>query len=440
MMRAALWFIGLFGVASALALFASSNDATVSVFFAPHRLDMSLNLVLLGVLVFFVVTYLAIRATVAVLALPRKARDWRAATHENAMRLSLSQGLIQFHAGRFTRARRSAQSALVSESKLRQLRPDDQESARLRLLSHLLAAQSAQVLHDSSQRDIDVRQAFSVASSNSIEDGHEAVVLRAASWALDERDTGAAKAMLDQLGKGAARRTAALRLRLKLERLASKTMQALETARLLSKHKAFTRLQANSLLRALALEALEGCRDLQALQQLWDKLDKSEQATVEVACRAAMRYLTLGGDGQVVMPWMELAWHRWVDAGQALEDEQKVLLVRTLEAALSRQGGNLSWLSRIEGAQKRWPADARLGYLAAMACCHAGLWGKARQLLTQALLRLSDPELQLRGWQAMAELASQEGDQDASTEALKKAFNLGLQQGYLPRLSLPETS
>lgn len=439
-MRAALWFISLFGVASVLALFAKTNEATVSIFFPPHRLDMSLNLVLLGLLIFFVVSYLAIRAIRVLLALPGRARDWRAAKHEKTMRSSLMQGVIQLQAGRFTRARASARSALSSEASLRRFRPDDLESAQTRLLANLLAAQSAQALHDAAQRDEEVQQALGEALAGRIEDGQEAVLLRAADWALDERDALAARAFLDQLSKGATRRAAALRLRLRLERLASKSMQALETARLLSKHKAFTPLQARSLMRALALEALAGCRDLKTLEQFWGKLDAAQKGTVEVACQAVMRWLSLGGDGSTVMRWIEPLWQRWVEGDQTLSEEDQSWLVRALEVAFSRQGGDVSWLSRLEGAQKRWPADVRMAYLTAMACWHGGLWGKARQLMSQALPRLSEPELQVRAWQALADLAAREGDQEAATEALQKAFHLGLQHGGLPALSSTKAS
>lgn len=438
MMQTALWFIGLFSVASALALFASTNDATVSIFFPPHRLDMSLNLLMLGLLAFFVIAYLAIRAIRALFALPRRAREWRSAQHETSMRSSLVQSLVQLNAGRFTRARVSAQSALASESKLRQFKPDDPEAAHTRFLANLLAAQSAQALHDSAQRDEAVEQALTVATQSKIEDGQEAILLKAADWALDERDLISAKALLDQLSKGAARRTAALRLRLRYERLAAKSVQALDTARLLSKHKAFTPLQGKSLIRALALEAIDGCQDVQDLQNLWERIHPSERNTTELACRAVLRWLAIGGDGQTALRWLEPLWQHWVDGSKATGDHAKALLTRTLEAAMTRQGADTAWLSRIEGAQKRWPADAQMMYLAAMACWQSSLWGKARQLMNQALPRLRDPELQMRGWQVMAELAAQAGEQEASNQAQKRAFALGLQKGSLIQTGLPE--
>ena len=47
-MRAALWFLALFGVAVAIALFAGNNQGTVTLFWPPWRVDLSLNLVLDG--------------------------------------------------------------------------------------------------------------------------------------------------------------------------------------------------------------------------------------------------------------------------------------------------------------------------------------------------------------------------------------------------------
>ena len=46
-MRAALWLIALFAIAVAAALFAGSNQGTVTLYWPPYRIDLSLNLVAL---------------------------------------------------------------------------------------------------------------------------------------------------------------------------------------------------------------------------------------------------------------------------------------------------------------------------------------------------------------------------------------------------------
>ena len=45
-MRIALWLLGLFALASALALFVGNNEGVVTLFWPPHRIDVSVNLVL----------------------------------------------------------------------------------------------------------------------------------------------------------------------------------------------------------------------------------------------------------------------------------------------------------------------------------------------------------------------------------------------------------
>ena len=73
-MRAALWLMGLFAAAVALALFTGDNDGTVTIFWPPHRVDLSVNLVLLLLVGLFVLLHLALRALTAALELPRQAR------------------------------------------------------------------------------------------------------------------------------------------------------------------------------------------------------------------------------------------------------------------------------------------------------------------------------------------------------------------------------
>ena len=46
-MKAALWLVALFGVAVATALLLGGNQSTVTLFWPPHRIDVSFNLVLL---------------------------------------------------------------------------------------------------------------------------------------------------------------------------------------------------------------------------------------------------------------------------------------------------------------------------------------------------------------------------------------------------------
>ena len=61
-MRAALWLLGLFGVAVAAALFAGNNQGTVTLYWPPYRIDLSLNMVVLLLVGGFVTVHAALRA------------------------------------------------------------------------------------------------------------------------------------------------------------------------------------------------------------------------------------------------------------------------------------------------------------------------------------------------------------------------------------------
>src|SRR5688572_20208984 len=111
-MRVALWLLFLFGIAAAVALFAGNNQGTVTLFWPPYRIDLSLNLVLLLLVGGFMFLHAVLRALAALFDLPRQALRWRTQQKERAMHGSLLDGIAHLLAGRFIRARKSAESAL----------------------------------------------------------------------------------------------------------------------------------------------------------------------------------------------------------------------------------------------------------------------------------------------------------------------------------------
>jgi hypothetical protein len=111
-MRAALWLLILFAIAVAIALFAGNNQGTVTVFWPPYRVDLSLNLVLLLLLATFFFLHAALRALSALFDLPRQALRWRNQQKERSMHALLLDALSHLLAGRFIRARKSAEAVL----------------------------------------------------------------------------------------------------------------------------------------------------------------------------------------------------------------------------------------------------------------------------------------------------------------------------------------
>ena len=414
-MRAALWLLALFAVAVAIALFAGNNQGTVTVFWPPHRVDLSLNLVLLLLFLAFVLLHAALGALAALFDLPRQALRWRTQQKERAMHGLLLDGYSHLLAGRFIRARKSAQAALSQEKSLASGGQVLANAGQLRTLAHLLAAESAQALQDRAAREEHLKQALEQAASREGHETREGALMRAARWSLDDREPQAAMTWLQGLPQGAARRTVALRMKLKAARLTGRTAEALETARLLAKHRAFSAGAAQSIVRGLAVDLLDGAHDTAQLQRAWSSLEPGERLMPELAIHAAQRLTALGGDAHLARDWLLPVWEQQ----HALAEPLKVKLVEALEAGLDSLDG--AWLARIEAAQKADPRDCTLQYLAGMACMRRQLWGKAQQLMSQAAAGLRDAKLHRKAWRSLAVLAEERGDLEAAAQAWKRA-------------------
>ncbi|MDB5954200.1 heme biosynthesis HemY N-terminal domain-containing protein [Ramlibacter sp.] len=414
-MRAALWLLVLFAIAAAVALFAGNNQGSVTLFWPPYRIDLSLNLVLLLLLAAFFVVHTAMGALSALFELPRQALRWRTQQKERAMHASLLEALSHLLAGRYIRARTSAEDVLAQEASLSASRQRPANASQLRAIAHLLAAESAQALQDRAAREEHLQLALEQASARDAQETRDGALLRAARWALEDREPEAAMRALHALPLGAGRRTLALRTRLRASRQAGKPLEALETARLLAKHHAFSPVAARTIVRGLAVDLLNGAYDTAQLQRAWNTLEPAERLIPEVAIHGAQRLTSLRGDARLARDWLLPVWEAQADLGDTL----RVKLVCALEEGM--ESLDAVWLARIEAAQKANPRDATLQYLAGMACMKRQLWGKAQQLLTQAALGLQDAKLHRAAWRALAELAEQREDASAAAVAWKRA-------------------
>ena len=424
-MRATLWLMGLFAAAVALALFAGGNQGTVTVFWPPHRVDLSVNLVLLLALLLFALLYGALRTVAALLELPRQARRWRMQQRERATNALLLDARVQLTAGRYLRARKAAESVLARAQAPGAQQPDTRPALiGLRTLANLTAAESAHALQDEPNRNRFLDEALAAAATPGANaELREAVLLRAAHWAVNTQDPAGALARLAELPTGAQRRTAALRIKLKAARQAGHIADAMETARLLAKHRAFSPQAAASLMRGLAAEQIARAYDAAELQAIWAALGATERAMPELALRAGQRLLDLGGAAALARSWLAPVWEQGLADPGALTDAQQVRLAHALEEALAAgdDGADTEWLARIEAAQQAHPHDATLQYLAGVACLHRGLWGKAQALLAQCARTLPDVGLRRNAWRAQALLAERRGDEAAAAAAWRAA-------------------
>lgn len=430
-MRAALWLIGLFALAVAGAWLADHNQGVVAIFVHPYRIDFSLNLFVLALVAVVAVLLLAQKALWALLSLPREARRWRAQQKERSAHAALLTAFAEFMAGRYLRARKSAELVLSREEALRGATEHPlAHAAALRTVAHVLAAESAHALQDKTLRAQHQQQAEQLALEAQASERQaltEGLVLRAARWSLDDRDAEGSLTRLAQLPAAVSRRTVAMRIQLKAARLAGQTARALDTALLLAKHRAFSPSAAQSLLRSLLVDLLVRTHDERVLEKLWQGLPPAQRALPEVAALAATRWLQLGGDPVRARAWLLPVWEAMLSAdnSQTINDRQK--LVQALELSMKDvpSADARAWLARIEAAQQALPNESHLQYLAGMVYLRHQLWGKAQNLLSQAVRGLPDAALQRKAWAALAELAEQRQDTAAAMQAWKQAARVG---------------
>jgi HemY protein len=413
--RSIIWLVLLFVVAVVAAMTLGRNDGLVSIYFGRWRTDLSLNLFVVLVLLSCAVLMAAARSIQRLLSLPKRAHEWRQLRHERAAHARLHEGFAEFFAARYSRAHRAAQRALVIQDETDVLRGD----AEFRLIAHLLAAASLHGMQDRARRDELLRQMTRLLrkgpTARPVDEGAR---LLAAEWAIDDRDAARAIELLGELPAGVARRTQALRLRLLAQRLTRQTLPALQTARLLAKHQAFTPEAAKSLLRTLALEALDAARDAETLRRSWQQLDAADRADATVAARAAVRAAAFDapGDGR---DWLRPFWNGL--AQQSAEDRRTVSLA-LLECCA---GIGSDWLAPLESAALAHPTDPAVAVAVGAALVERQLWGKARRPLELAAGAAGLPALpRRRAWRLLARLADEEGDAARSAQCLQAAARI----------------
>lgn len=423
-MRSVFWLLGLAAVAVALALLVGRNQATVTLFWPPYRFDLSFNFVAFCVAVGFVLIYLALRAYSLLRELPRQAQRWRAQQVERTAVGAVLDALSHQLAGRFVRAQSAGRSALETLNGM----PSVQWSRRrqLQLLAHLLVAESAHALQNRETRDQHLQLALHPQLAKSAPEAHEGALLRAVRWAVDDRDADLARSRLAELPQGAARRIQALRLKLRIARLGGSTAEALDTARLLAKHRAFSLQASASIVRGLALDSLREAQDLSQLQSVWSRFDAGERSLPELALAASHRAGQLAGDPSTdeqereqaatwVRHWLAPLWPNLL----SLSASQQRQFVLALEPGLAQL--DAAGLAQLEQAQRQHPGNVYLQYLAGQAYMQRQLWGKAAQLLGQASHGLKDACLLRRTWCSLARLAEERDDEAAAQSAWKKA-------------------
>jgi HemY protein len=406
-MRSLVWFVLIAAAAVVAAMALGPNDGLVSVYWKGWRGDVSLNLFLIALLLTAVVLVVALRALYALLLLPERAHAWRVQRREQAAQGALREALAEYLGARYSRAQKAAQRVAAIHGSTPELAEQTQSTA----LAGLLSAASLHRLQDRSQRDAQLAGLRKLGEPL-VDDASQ---LLAAEWALDDGQPSQALTMLSALPPGVARRSQALRLRLRAQRATGAHLEALRTARLLAKHQAFPKAAAQSLLRSLAFEVIDAARDAEQLERGFSQLDAADQQDPLVVARAAQRAAPWNAQRQA-RAWLAPLWQRLSEMDSAQRDAVAQAVLANLE------GLGADWLPRIEAAERAMPQHALVQAVVGSAYAECQLWGKARVPLERAVADASLPAFARRtAWRQLAILAHAQGDTARATTCVTQA-------------------
>jgi HemY protein len=418
LMKTVIWLVLLAVVAVVAATSFGRNDGLVSLYWNGWRVDLSLNLFVLGVVASCVALMAVLRALQSLLTLPERASAWRMQRRERTAQSALREALAEYFGARYSRAHKAAMRAVA----IHEATPGLIDEASTRGLAHLLAAASLHRLQDRPQRDRQIAQLEQLQRQHRKNGGRsteEALALLAAEWAIDDRDAPKALGLLASLPPGVARRIQALRLKLQAQRLAGDAAEALRSARLLAKHQAFTPGAAQGLLRSLAVQTLDAARDAEQLERAWQQLDDVDQADAYVAARAARRAAGFGEPARG-RAWLLPLWERLAALGRDEREAVALALARNLE------GLGPDWLPRLQAAEQALPQEAAVQAVVGSAYAERGLWGKARSPLERAAAAPAlAGDARRECWRRLAALARAEGDEARALGCERQAMAIG---------------
>jgi len=349
-----IWLLFIFGSAVTLSLVVGSNDGYVLLVQPPYRLELSLNLLLILLVVGFFSLHGLLRLVSYTLRLPESVRAHKQAQRRKEAHASLLEGLHALVEGRYGKAEKAAAKAL-----------DLGEDAGL---SALVAARAAHKLKHFGKRDFYLAEAERLAPEASV-----ARLLMQTELLLDERAYALASQALQQLEKIEPHHPPALKLKLKVQRHLGNWEQVLDTLSQLEKRGSiepvlYRQLQFHA--HAQLLERRAGNRE--ELLAYWKKIPEDHRLQAQLAGLAARLFID-AGDGATASQIIEMSLtNHWEDALAALYGD-------CAGADANKQ------LQQAEFWLKTHHDDAGLLLSLGNLCLRQELWGKAQSYLEASI-------------------------------------------------------
>ena len=386
-LRGILWLAVLFAVAVALATVGRFDGGQVLIVYPPYRVDVSLNLFIVAIVVLFIVIYALLRIVRNVWRMPQRVAAYRARMRHEKAHASLRDAIANLYAGRFSRAEKAARDALAVDA--------NQGAASL------VAATAAHRMHEYTRRD-------DWLSKVDAPEWQDARLLAAADMRADARDADGALAALADLQAGG-KRIHAQQVALRAQQQLKNWAEVLKLAKALEKREALHPAAAVRMRQQAAEHLLRDRRhDADALLEVWQSLSATERQSPRLADLAAELLVALERQPEARRIVEDALAHHW-DAR---------LLRRYPDTA---SADALPLIQKAEGWRRDHADDADLLVALGRLCQKQQLWGKAQSFL-EAALKLSDNDaLKVRAHRALASLFEHLGEPDKAARHYRES-------------------
>ena len=388
-MRWLIWILLLLAVAIGVSLLTASNAGYVLIVRPPYRLELSLDLLLVLIVLAFVSLHLALRLINYTRRLPASVRAYKENQRRKHGHAALLEGLHASVEGRYNIAEKAAARAL-------QLGEDTG-------LSALIAARAAHKLKHKSQRDFYFAEAERLAPQADV-----ARLLSQAELLLDDRQYSQALHVLQQLEKIEPKYAPALRLLLKVQLRLNSWEQVLMILSQLEKQEAMESWQLREIRQQAHQQLIKRyVTDLPALTAYWGKMPEEDRLNSRLAHLAAHSFMTAGAGSkaeEIVAMSLTKRWDSELAAllGDCVSDNPQKQLQQAEHWLLSHEG------------------DAKLLLSLGNMCVRLGLWGKAQSYLEASL----SVEPSAAAHLALAKMLDGRGDSDAANVHYRQSVQL----------------
>jgi len=371
-LRGIVWLAILFAIAAALATVGRFDTGQVLLVYPPYRVDLSLNLFVVGIVVLFIAVYALLRIVRNIWQMPQRVAAYRARSRNDKAQ----------------RAEKAARDALAV---------DVNQGA-----ASLVAATAAHRMHEYARRDEWLAKVGAP-------EWQDARLLAAADMRADARDADGALAALAEMQASGGKRIHAQQVALRAQQQLKNWAEVLKLAKALEKREALHPAAAVRLRQQAAENLLRERRhDPDALLEVWQSLSAIERQSPRLADLAAELLVSL---------------ERRPEARRIVEDA----LAHNWDARLLRRypdtagADALPLIQKAESWKKDHPEDPDLLFALGRLCQQQQLWGKAQSFLESALKLADNDALKVRTHRALARLFEHLGETDKAAKHYRES-------------------